>query len=121
MPKNQNRSDQGSTPREPQSDPSIEDRDEEGMDGEAETESREPQSGRSGAAGGKKGNLKPGQTEEGEGAVEPGQHVETGAEEDDITNDRPGGDSRVSLRADDRNDGKPDEPMPSLDGSRTKQ
>jgi hypothetical protein len=30
----------------------------------------------------------------------------------------PGGDGRVAIRADDRNDGKPDAPMPSLDGRR---
>lgn len=31
---------------------------------------------------------------------------------------RPGGDGRVANRADDRNDGAPDAPMPPVDGSR---
>ena len=79
-------------------------------------ESRQPQSGTGGGSNESKGSqVKIGNADETADVGLESDGTERRAQEPNL---RPGGDGRVGVRADDRNDGKPDAPMPNLDGSR---
>lgn len=77
-----------------------------------ESQDREVQSGGRGQTGGKARDLKTGQLTDEEGTRER-QSGQLGGEDEEL--DTPGGDSRArgGMRTDDRDDGEPDEPMPS--------
>lgn len=81
-----------------------------------ESQDREPQSGGRGETGGKQRDIKDGDADL---DIDDGRNLQSNDKDQSFEPlDRPGGDSRVSQRSEDRDDEGPDEPMPPRDGSR---
>jgi hypothetical protein len=136
MPNNKNRDEQGNQGRERQGNQGgqgerqpmsggssglgseIERDEDQDFDREEENQDREMQSGGRGQTGGKQRDIKIGHEDEEEAGRSVQRNEDSELDENTEPLDEAGGDSRASVRSDGRNDGKPDEPMPSpYDGS----